>query len=161
MWGPDGVGAETGVTDADAAWRRVCAAGVPPDFSVDAAVLGPEAALVSEIVMTRSFPDGSILRIVEDVEEGAAVCVLVEEPPAAVDDPEGQRAKPCLVGWRPVKLPDGTWGAEHGASSLLPPALVNRRIVVTDRKRRSWTSEILEVVERTEDSVLVRDQARF
>ena len=59
--------------------------------------------------------------------------MLVEDLLAAVDDPETQRGKTCLIGWRLVKLPDGTWGGEHGASSLLPSALVNRRIVVTDR----------------------------
>ena len=139
----------------------MCPVGVPSGSLLDDAVVGPEATLVSEILMTWSFPDGSVLRIIEDIDKPGVVRVLVEEPPAGGDDPGVQRGKACLTGWRPVKLPDGTWGAEHGASSLLPSALVNRRIVVTDRKRRSWTSEILEVVERTDEWVVVRDKARF
>ncbi len=120
--------------------------------------------MVLEVISSWSFADGSVLRIVEEVTESgevAAVRVLVEDPPAAVHDPEAQRASPCLVGWRPVKLLDGTWGAHHGGSSLLPQALLNRRIVITDRKKRSWTSEVVEVVERTDESVLIRDKVRF
>lgn len=68
---------------------------------------------------------------------------------------------PVLTGWRPAKLPDGDWGARHDAAGVLPSGLVGRRIVVTDRKGRAWTAVVLEVVERTEDSVLVRDTPRF
>ena len=117
--------------------------------------------MVPEVISTWSFPDGSILRVIEDVEDDVVTRVLVEEAAAAVHDPDAQRAMPCLVGWYPVKLPDDTWGAHHGAPAILPSDLVNRRIVVTDRKRRSWTTEVLDVVERTGDSVVVRDKARW
>jgi len=75
--------------------------------------------------------------------------------------PPPRTGLPVLTGWRPAKLPDGNWGACHDAASLLPSTLVGRRIVVTDRKGRAWTAVVLEVVERTEDSVLVRDTPRF
>ena len=70
--------------------------------------------------MTWSFPDdGSLFRFIEGVEKAAALRVLVEDPPGLLDEPEAQRGKACLAGWPPVKLPDGTRGAGHGASSLL------------------------------------------
>ena len=75
--------------------------------------------------------------------------------------PPPRTSLPVLTGWQPAKLPDGKWGARHDAASVLPSRLVGRRIVVTDRKGRAWTAVVLEVVERTEDSVLVRDTPRF
>ena len=88
-----------------------------------------------------------------------------------VDDPhvpalplaglEARRAEPALVGWWPDPLPGGGWGARHDAAELLPADLVGRRIVVTDKRGRSWTSEVLEVVERTADAVLARDKSRY
>ena len=48
-------------------------------------------------------------------------------------------------------------GSRHDAPAALPDQLIGRRIVVQARKNRQWTSEILEVVERNGNFVLVRD----
>ena len=68
---------------------------------------------------------------------------------------------PALPWWRPAKLPDGGWGARNDAAAVLPAALTGRRIVVTDRRRHSWTATVLEVIERTPEYVLVRDTPRY
>ena len=69
------------------------------------------------------------------------------------DDTERARPSPAdlpaLPGWRPAKLPDGGWGACNDAAAVLPSALTGRRIVVTDRLRRSWTTTVREIIERT------------
>ena len=82
-------------------------------------------------------------------------------PALSADELEAARRENALVGFRPDKLQDGSWGARHDAPELLPPDLVGRRIVVTDRRRRSWTSQVLQVVERTPDTLLVRDASRY
>ena len=98
---------------------------------------------------------------------GSSPIALAVTPGDGIDDPhapvlplhelEARRAQPALAGWRPDRLPSGCWGARYDAAELLPEDLVGRRIVVTDRRGRS---EVLEVVERTLDTVLVRDRNR-
>ena len=69
----------------------------------------------------------------------------------------------AIPGFRPAKLPDGAWGSvlTDAYAAYLPSELVGRRIVVTDRRRRSWTATVLEVVDRSADRVLVRDSGRY
>ena len=69
----------------------------------------------------------------------------------------------AIPGFRPTRLPDGAWGAvlSDAYAAYLPAELVGRRIVVPDRRRRSWTAAVLEVVERCETSVIVRDSGRY
>ena len=68
---------------------------------------------------------------------------------------------PALPGWRPAKLPDGSWGARNDAAAVLPAALTGRRIVIPDRRRHSWTAVVLAIIERTPEYVLVRDTPRY
>ena len=75
--------------------------------------------------------------------------------PGELQDPE---TAPALVGWRPLKLDDDSWGAVHDAPQLLPGALVGRRIVISAKGRdgRAWTVKVLEVLERTPERAVVR-----
>ena len=77
-----------------------------------------------------------------------------------LDGPASPPPSGAIPGWHPVKLPDGTWGSAAAASDSLPPELVGRRIIVTDRAGRSWTATVLEVVGRQGDRILVRDSGR-
>ena len=65
----------------------------------------------------------------------------------------------AIPGWHPAKLPDGKWGAR--TYDAVPHELAGRKIVVTDRRGRSWTATVLEVVERNLPLVLVRDSGRY
>ena len=124
-----------------------------------------DQALADEFGSEALDPDSPLPAIEEPVDG------LTEDLAVALDDPhvpmlpahefDARRAQPALVGWRPDPLPGGCWGARYDAPDLLPADLVGRRIVVTDKRGRSWTSEVLEVVERTLDSVLVRDKSRY
>ena len=124
-----------------------------------------DQALAEEFGPEALEPDSPLPAVEEHVAEP------VEEPVLVLDDPhvpmlpahesDARRAQPALVGWRPDPLTGGRWGARHDAAELLPADLVGRRIVVTDKRGRSWTSEVLEVVERTLDTVLVRDKSRY
>jgi len=68
--------------------------------------------------------------------------------PASRDDP--------IPGWRPDKLPDGSWGARFaGNTSKLPDELVGRRIIVEPRNVTPWTATITAVVERSHERVVV------
>ena len=69
----------------------------------------------------------------------------------------------AIPGFRPEKLPGGAWGSvlTDAYAAYVPAELVGRRIVVTDRRRRSWTATVLEVVERSETRILVRDSGRY
>ena len=73
----------------------------------------------------------------------------------------GQRQ--CAAGRAgPHKLPEGTWGAacSGAAAGQLPAQLMGREIVVKDRAGLSWPSRVLQVLERDDSHVLVRDTGR-
>ena len=70
----------------------------------------------------------------------------------AAPDPDG-----VLLGWVPRKLPDKNWGALlKPPGKDLPSDLVGCTIKVTPRKSGPWVTTIVEVVERNDDSILVR-----
>lgn len=162
--GPGADGASTGDTDADYAFEELRA--TVPEWAEDIRSGRIRIEVVSdyflavredEITGAWTFPDGSVLRLQVGMTADDPTRVWVIEPPADECSAEAQRAKPCLLGWYPSRLPDGEWGSRHDAAAVLPDQLVGRRIVVQARKNRQWTSEILEVVERDGNSVLVRD----
>ena len=67
-------------------------------------------------------------------------------------DPDG-----ILLGWVPRKLPDKSWGALlKPPGKDLPPDLVGRALQVKPRKGEPWITTIVKVVERSDDSILVR-----
>ena len=72
-------------------------------------------------------------------------------------EPLASAAMEPIPGFKPMSLPDQTWGARFvGDTSSLPAELVGRRIIVTRSGRDSWTATVLEVVERTPRRILVR-----
>ena len=77
-------------------------------------------------------------------------------PPKADDapppDPDG-----VLLGWVPRKLPDKSWGALlKPPGKDLPPDLVGCAIKVRPRKGEPWITTIIEVVDKSDDGILVR-----
>ena len=63
-----------------------------------------------------------------------------------------------LPGWKPVRLPDDSWGARfQGDIRTLPEDLEGLTIAVRTRSGDSWNATVTEVVERSPDRVLVRD----
>ena len=63
-----------------------------------------------------------------------------------------------LEGWRPARLPDGSWGSLYTGPSptALPQELGGLTITVRARSGKSWDASITEVVERSPDRLLVR-----
>ena len=62
------------------------------------------------------------------------------------------------MGWRPGRLPDGSWGSLYTGRNpkALPPELVGLTISVRARSGKAWEATITEVVERVPDRLLVR-----
>ena len=68
---------------------------------------------------------------------------------------------PLLPSWSPYKAEDGSWGLSFlGESGKTPQDLAGFSIEITPRRRESWTATVLEVIERREDFVQVRDSGR-
>ena len=69
-------------------------------------------------------------------------------------------ASASLKGWRPARLPDGSWGGLYTGSAPedLPLELVGLTITVRARSGKSWDATITEVVKRFPDRLLVRAQ---
>ena len=65
-----------------------------------------------------------------------------------------------LEGWRPKRLPDGSWGSFYTGPhpKALPPDLVGLTITVRTRSGKSWEAAVTEVIERVPDRILVRTQ---
>ena len=72
-------------------------------------------------------------------------------------------AETVLPGWVPRKLPDKQWGAAllDPAGKNLPSDLVGVSIRVTPKTNGDpWVTRIIEVVESTDDRILVRHEGR-
>ena len=69
-----------------------------------------------------------------------------------------------IAGWKPRRLPSGKWGvgleAERVAGLPDIDQLRGATIGVTDSKGSTWNTTILDVVGRTETSILVRTSSR-
>ena len=68
-----------------------------------------------------------------------------------------------IPGWRPKKVGNGEWGAALEGSEVarLPRQLLGLQITVTATTTgKSWTASIVEVVDRSEDLVVVRYSQR-
>ena len=65
-----------------------------------------------------------------------------------------------LEGWRPARLPDGSWGSLYAGPGpeALPQELGGLTIAVRSRSGTSWDATITEVVERSPDRLLVHTQ---
>ena len=65
-------------------------------------------------------------------------------------------------GWKPKKLPDGSWGAvfQKTAGKTLPEELVGAAIVVRTRKGDEWNTRIVKIVDNDDKMVVVRTEER-
>ena len=62
-----------------------------------------------------------------------------------------------LRSWSPYKLDDGSWGACYLGDTGEPSRALHPD---HDRRGDSWTTTVLEVIERREDFALFRDSGR-
>ena len=89
-------------------------------------------------------------------DQDRALFGLPPNPPADADR-SPMPASAALKGWRPARLPDGSWGSLYAGRNLktLPLELVGLTITVRARSGKSWEATITEVVERSPDRLLV------
>ena len=93
---------------------------------------------------------------------------VADEPePVPVETPEHpgpDPAKTPIEGWKPRRLPGGEWGAVLTGPRVaeLPGSdqLSRTLIVVTDNKGDAWTTTLVELVSRTDDTIVVRTAGR-
>ena len=81
---------------------------------------------------------------------------------AQVREPDPRKTP--IEGWRPRRLHDRQWGAvlESPRVAELPDndQLPATQITVTDRRGESWDTTIIEVVDRTDTTAVVRTSGR-
>lgn len=86
----------------------------------------------------------------------------VETP--ATPPPKPDPAKTPIEGWKPRRLPGGEWGAVLTGPRIaeLPDndQLPRTPIVVTDNKGDAWTTTLVELVSRTDDTIVVTTAGR-
>ena len=72
--------------------------------------------------------------------------------------------KPTIKGWKPRRLPGGEWGAILTSPDVagLPDddQLPRTPIVVTDNKGDAWTTTLVDVVTRTDSTIVIRTSGR-
>ena len=106
---------------------------------------GPPDALLSKL-------DASLER-----DQDRALFGLPPKSPAG-DDRTAPAGPAPLEGWRPGRLPDGSWGGLYVGRhpKALPLELGGLTITVQARSGTSWAATITGVVERAPDRILVR-----
>lgn len=86
------------------------------------------------------------------------------EPVETPEPPGPDPAKTPIEGWKPRRLPGGEWGAVLTGPNVagLPDddQLPRTPIVVTDNKGDAWTTTLVELVSRTDDTIVVRTAGR-
>ena len=93
---------------------------------------------------------------------------VAEQPdPEPVETPEPPSPDPTktpIEGWKPRRLPGGEWGAVLTGPDVadLPDddQLPRTPIVVTDNKGDAWTTTLVDLVSRTDSTVVVRTAGR-
>ena len=63
-------------------------------------------------------------------------------------------------GWRPARIPGTGWGSACDSPAGLPAELVGLPIEVQPRQGPPWIATVLEVIQRDDDRILVRDTGR-
>ena len=101
--------------------------------------------------------DGKLDATLERDQDRALFGLPPPKSPAGADRTAPAASAP-LEGWRPARLPDGSWGSLYAGPNpeALPQELVGLTITVRARSGKSWDASITEVVERSPDRLLVR-----
>ena len=112
--------------------------------------------------MEKEAPPAALLDKLDrslDRDQDRALFGLPPKSPGGTDRTSPAESAP-LEGWRPARLPDGSWGSLYAGPTpeALPQELVGLTISVRARSGKSWDATITEVVERVPDRLLVRTQ---
>ena len=110
--------------------------------------------------MEKEVPSATLLSKLDrslDRDQDRALFGLPPKSPAGEDRTPPPASAP-LEGWRPARLPDGSWGNLYAGRNptALPQELVGLTITVRARSGKAWDATVTEVVERSPDRVLVR-----
>ncbi len=111
-------------------------------------------------LMEKEVPSATLLSKLDrslDRDQDRALFSLPPKSPAGADRPSTEPSA-LLEGWRPGRLPDGSWGSLYAGPTpqVLPQELVGLTITVRARSGKSWDATVTEVVERSPDRLLVR-----
>ena len=111
-------------------------------------------------LMEKEVPSATLLDKLDqalDRDQDRALFDLPPKSPASADRPSTEPSA-LLEGWRPARLPDGSWGNLYAGRNptALPLNLVGLTITVRARSGKAWDATVTEVVERSPDRVLVR-----
>ena len=111
-------------------------------------------------LMEQEFPPATLLSKLDrslDRDQDRALFGLPPKSPAGAARPSTEPSA-LLEGWRPGRLPDGSWGSLYAGpnAEALPQERVGLTITVRARSGKSWDATITEVVERSPDRLLVR-----
>ena len=122
------------------------------------------SAWLRQVVQQRletEFPD--FADYLANADEAPAKPNPQKTPLDETDVPEPDPNKTPIQGWRPRPLP-GDWGAvlEGPEVAELPDSdqLPGTPIVVTDKRGESWTTTLTEVVDRTDNTIVVKNSGR-
>ena len=110
--------------------------------------------------MEKEIPPDALLSKLDralDRDQDRALFGLPPRSPAGADRTSPAGAAP-LEGWRPARLPDGSWGNLYAGRNpkALPLDLVGLTISVRTRSGKAWDATITEVVTRSPDRLLAR-----
>ena len=111
-------------------------------------------------LMEKEYPPDALIDKLDQVldrDQDRALFGLPPKGPAGADRTPPPASAP-LKGWRPSRLPDGSWGGLYAGrnAKALPLELVGLTISVRARNGKAWDATITEVVERSPDRLLVR-----
>ena len=145
-------------------WRNQDATtSAPPPADQDATTSAPPPA---DQDATTSAPPPADQDATTSAPPPADQDATTSAPPPADQDATTSAPPPAetvLLGWVPRKLPDKKWGAAllDPAGKNLPSDLVGVSIMVTPKTNGDpWVTRIIEVVESTDDRILVRHEGR-
>ena len=112
-------------------------------------------------LMEKEYPPDALIDKLDQALDRDQDRALFGLPPkgAAGGDRSAPTAPAPLKGWRPNRLPDGSWGCLYTGRNVtaLPDKLVGLTISVRTRSGDAWNATITEVLERRPDRILVRD----
>ena len=114
--------------------------------------------------MEKEVPPDDLLSKLDrslDRDQDRALFGLPPKSPAGAERTSPAASAP-LEGWRPGRLPDGSWGSLYTGpdAEALPQELVGLTITVRARSGKSWSATITEVVKQSPDRLLVRTRTR-